>query len=66
MSTVWDSLVEKATPLSTRTLIINEQEMYAIVHTNQRLLVLEDIIDGLQELIKDNKETLCSQKNNPT
>ena len=66
MSTVWDSLVEKATPLSTRTLTIDEQGMCAIIQTNQRLLVLEDIIDGLQELIKDNKETLCSQKNNPT
>ena len=66
MSTVWDSLVEKATPLSTHTLTIDEQGMCAIIQTNQRLLVLEDIIDGLQELIKDNKETLCSQKNNPT
>ena len=66
MSTVWNRLVEKATPLSTRTLLIKEQEMNAIVYINQRLNVLEDIVDGLQELIKDNKETLCSQENNPT
>ena len=66
MSTVWNRLVEKATPLSTRTLLIKEQEMNAIVYINQRLNVLEDIVDGLQELIKDNKEILCSQENNLT
>jgi hypothetical protein len=61
MSTVWDNLVEKVTPLGPRTLTINEQEMYAIVHTNQRLNELHDIVDGLQELIQQNKEILQIQ-----
>ena len=66
MSTIWSRLVEKATPLSTRTLTIDHQELYAIVQVEQRLRILEDVIYSLQELIRDNKETLCSQENNPT
>jgi hypothetical protein len=66
MSTIWSRLVEKATPLSTRTLTIDHQELYAIVQVEQRLRILEDVIYSLQQLIRDNKETLCSQENNPT
>ncbi len=66
MSTVWSRLVEKATPLSTRTLTIDHQELYAIVQIEQRLHVLEDVTHSLQQLIRDNKEILCSQENNLT
>ncbi len=66
MSTIWSRLIEKATPLGTLSLTLDSDELDAICLTAQRLHVLEDVIYSLQQLIRDNEETLCSQENNPT